>query len=625
MGPLTLRRQEVLVAAFLLILQPVTSAGQRSRPTSRPIADPQGVPDWFQPGRIRPARWDGGPIEARKGVLTGYFPADDPRLLEAERNLYDPKTVELLKTAHINWAWVTWSNGFSPQTEKQQQVLVRNYIALCHHHDIRVAAYISIGNMFWQDMFEHIPGSIAWVKRLPDGSPLFYSRPYRYMADITSAAWLTLQRKRVAAAVRAGADAIWIDNTFQYYGEKPVANFIDSMYAAAAGINPHIVIMSNYNRGIYTWGRLQNGVTTEDGLEPGYYTDGPKPHLVTNAGLMRYQSAIGEGWRPVSVEDGRRHVGTREGRLLEPHKWQLEIAEAAMYHVGFEMFVEGAFARDLYFGEPLALKALKAIGTYNAFLEQYDQYSTHPQSLARVAVLSDTTDTVVPYLNQLSEYNLNYDVIFNYQAPQREALKRYKIIVLPNTNPLGKNWCAALGEWVQEAGGTLIAVQDASLFSPEQASSKQDFGLGNLLGISKLHIPESTLTRPRGKGRAIYLPELPPAEKMASLIRRHIEGSDLAEVEPRAAILSNAAYQPSDRRLVVHLLNYRQELEKGIRVHVRASVERAEILSPDNLGETVPLVQRNGGNTDIVIPELQTYDLLVIHMGGKEVSANDRY
>ncbi len=625
MGPLTLRHQGVLAAAFLLTLLPAAIAGQHARPVSRPVLHPQSLPQWFQPGTVRPARWDGGPIEAQKGILTGYFPTDDPRLLEAERNWYDAKTIQFLKAAHINWAWVTWSNGFSPQTEGPQQALVRNYIALCHQNNIRVAAYISIGNMFWQDMFEHLPASIAWVKRLPDGSPLFYSRPYRYMADITNLAWLKFQKERVAAAVRAGADAIWVDNTFQYYGERQVEHFIDSIYAAAARINPHVVIMSNYNRGIYTWARLQNGVTTEDGQEPGYYTDRPKPFLVTNAGLMRHQYAVGGGGRPVSVEDGRRHVGTREGTLLESHKWQLEIAEAAMYHVGLEIFVEGAFARDLYFGEAEALRDLHAIGTYNAFLERNEEYYLHPQSLARVAILSDTTDAVVPYLNQLSEYNLNYDVIFNYQPPQREAFRKYKVILLPNTNPLSKDWCIALGQWVRKEGGTLIAVQDASLFSPDLASRNQDFGLGEPLGVSKRNIPESTVTRPRGKGLAIYLPELLTAEKMVSLIRLYLRGSELVEVEPHEAILSNAAYQPAHQRIVAHFLNYRQKPEKGIRMHVRAPVERAEILSPDDLSETKALIQRNGGGSDIVVPELRTYDVLVIYLGGKEGAAKNHY
>ena len=83
------------------------------------------------------------------------------------------------------------------------------------------------------------------------------------------------------------------------YRTQDVTYMIDALYDAATKINPHFVIMSNLNRGLYTWGRLQNGVTTEDGEEPGFYIDKQQQYLVTNAGLLRYNYAVGEGWRPV--------------------------------------------------------------------------------------------------------------------------------------------------------------------------------------------------------------------------------------------------------------------------------------------------------------------------------------
>ncbi len=162
----------------------------------RPILDPATVPPWFETGKFRSARWDGGPLEAVKGTLSHWpnYTEDDPRqVLEATRDWYNPKTVELLKMAHINWAWVTWSNGFSPQTERKQWELLGNYITKCHDSHIRVAAYISIANMFWKDMFEHVPGSIGWVERDFQGAPLFYGRPNRYMADIHIPEWIELE------------------------------------------------------------------------------------------------------------------------------------------------------------------------------------------------------------------------------------------------------------------------------------------------------------------------------------------------------------------------------------------------------------------------------------------------
>lgn len=588
----------------------------------REILNPDTVPSWLQTGKFRAARWDGGPIEAEKGILSGwphYKEGDPLQILKATRDWYNPRTIEFLKIAHINWAWVTWSVGFSPATERQQQELVTQYIKLCHQNHIRVTAYISIGNMFWKDMFEHVPASIAEVKRDFHGAPVFYSRPDRYMADIANPDWIDLEKKRVEAAARAGADALWIDNTFSYYSTQDVVHMIDALYDAAAKINPHFVIMSNLNRGLYTWGSLQNGVTTEDGEEPGYYIDKQQQYdLVTNAGLLRYNYAVGENWRPVSVEDGGRHNKIdRIATTMQPRKWQLAIAESAIYHVSLEPFFEGRFLRDLYFGVPEAMEGLRAIGTYNSFLEQNEQYYTHPQSLARVAILSDTTDTVVPYLNQLAKHNLNYDVLFNYQIPQEEHLKQYKVIVLPNTNPLSSVWCEVLARWVQEDGGTLIVVQDASLFSPSSASAMQDFGLGTLLGISKRKIPDSIEVRSQAKGSVVYLPNLPPAGEMFSLIQRYSKQLELVGVEPRDAILSNVAYQPEYRRVVLHLLNYRQESEKGLRVEVGAQVEKIEILSPDHLSTTKAQVLRRGDSWEIVIPELKTYDLVAIYLSGK--------
>ena len=588
--------------------------------SGRPILKPQNIPPWFQTGRFRSARWDVGPLEAEKGRLTGWpnFTADDPRqVLKATRDWYNPRTIEFLKKAHINWVWVTWSNGFSPATEREQQEIIARYIELCHQNNIRVAAYFSVGNMFWKDMFEKVPESITWVDRLEDGNPRFYSPPNRYMADIAHPAWLQLQRQRVEAAARVGADAFWIDNTFDYYGRGKVTRFLDDMYAAASQINPAIVIMSNYNRTVLTWGRLQNGVTTEDGEEPGYYPETREGSaLVANAGLLRHQYKVGEGWRPVSVEFGGRHHGERITTPMAPAKWQLAIAECAMYGVSLEPYFEGLFLRNLYFGVSEALRGLEAIGTYNAFLERHEEYYTNPESAARVAIISDTTDDVIPYLGALSSENLNYDVRFNYQHPTHELLECYKIIVLPNTNPLGVEWCEALDKWANE-GGTLIVVQDASMFSPGATTADQNLGLGTILGISRRSLPEAAHANPRGKGLALYLPELLPAREMVKLVRRHLGDSELAETERRPAILSNIVYQSAKNRAILHLLNYRQDRQQNLRVRVRFPVARVEIASPDPIASKRASVERRGGEWEIVVPELQTYDLVAIYIERK--------
>jgi hypothetical protein len=607
----------LIIAAFLLGPH-VATAQTGSAP--RPILDPSKVPAFFKAGRFRSARWDGGPIEAEKGRLSGWpnFTADDPRqVMQATRDWYNPRTIEFLKTAHINWAWVTWSVGFSLATEKEQWEIVRRYIELCHKNDIRVAAYFSIGNMFWKDMFEKMPESIAWVDRHKDGSPRYYSRPHRYMADISHPGWMNLQRQRVEAAARAGADAFWIDNTFGEYGEESVAEFLDDIYEVASKINPRVVIMSNYNRRILTWGRLQNGVTTEDGEEPGYFADRAGEPLVINAGLLRHAYAVGEGWRPVSVEFGGRHNDdatgtTRMTTPMAPHRWQLAIAECAMYGVSFEPYFEGLFLRDLHFGEAKALEGLQAIGAYNAFLERQEDYFANPQSLAKVAILADATDAVLPFLDRLSRENLNYDVIFNYQRPDLSALNPYKVIVLPNTNPLSPEWGKALAEWVED-GGTLIAIQDASMFAPGGAAPTHEMVLGPVLGISRHKLPAEIHRQSRGKGVAIYLPQLPTVSGLTRLIREQAGRSETVAVEPRQAILSNVAFQPEENRIILHLLNYRQDRQRDVNVRVRRPVTKVEILSPDALSDRKAPVKKVGDDWEITVPDLRTYDLIAIY------------
>jgi hypothetical protein len=186
--------------------------------------------------------------------------------------------------------------------------------------------------------------------------------------------------------------------------------------------------------------------------------------------------------------------------------------------------------------------------------------------------------------------------------------------VLPNTNPLSPEWCAALSRWVQDDEGALISVQDTSLFSPGPAAANQDFGLGALLGISRQSIPESKQVRARGRGSVTYLPGLPPAGEMLSLIQSNLKQPELVEVAPQEATLSNAAFQPEYHRVILHLLNYRQDLRKELHLRVHAAVRKIEILSPDPIGNTPAQIQVHGQEAEIVVPELQTYNLVAIYL-----------
>ena len=138
--------------------------------------DSSSVPEWAKPGRTRFTRWDGGPIETAKAFLSGWpgFNPPIPDYLYVMTNWYDPSTVALLREASYNVVWVTFSNGFSIPTEHSHQEQLRRFIDECHRQGIHVFAYESVANMFWEDMYEHVPESRTWVRLEKDGKPLPY-------------------------------------------------------------------------------------------------------------------------------------------------------------------------------------------------------------------------------------------------------------------------------------------------------------------------------------------------------------------------------------------------------------------------------------------------------------------
>ncbi len=232
---MTLRNRRLLwVAALPLIpallwaqagIEPARESPKTRHPSEWPAGPAKdSIPEWARPGRIHFARWDGGRIETAKAMLSGWpgFNPPDPDRLFAMTNWYNPRTIALLRQAGINVVWVTFSNGFSIPTEQAHQEEVRKYIAECHHQGIHVMAYESIANMFWEDMFEHVPQSRNWLQAGEDGKPVpFGAGDYskmaqvtRYMANLGNPEWVRFLEKRVDLALAAGADGIIYDNNF---------------------------------------------------------------------------------------------------------------------------------------------------------------------------------------------------------------------------------------------------------------------------------------------------------------------------------------------------------------------------------------------------------------------------
>ena len=569
------------------------------------------VPDWAKPGRIRFCRWDGGPIETAKAFLSGWpgFNPPIPDYLYVMTNWYDPRTVALLREASFNVVWVTFSNGFSIPTERSQQEQLRRYIEECHRQGIHVMAYESIANMFWEDMYEHVPESRNWVSLGADGKPVPYGagdytrmgRVTRYMADLANPAWRALLRKRIDLAIDAGADGVMYDNNFGGHLDE-IYQDIDR-YGSAR--KRDFLLMGNFHRNTYVLNRLVNCFTTEDGIEPGVWEGSsdqrlPKADLlpvgsgflVNNIGLFRIHCALSEGWKPMMIEDGRREKGVRETGPMSASRYSLSLAESMMFGIASEGFVEGTFANDLFRDDPEAKLIWRAIGRYNRFFADNEGYYVGARSVASLAVILDDSSEGVELLNGLASRNVMYDVLYEHDVTPGK-LKPYAVVALLTATTVRDRAVKALEEYL--AGGGKVVVAGNVATQDERGSPR----------------PQPSFLRTKtGRGECLYFEKLPPMDELARTLLAADRRPLVSVVAPKG-VLYNVVKQPKTGRVIVHLLNYTLHPVPSVQVTAQGDFGRVRLLTPDSIREPVRVTAFPGATTEVQVPSLGIYSILV--------------
>ncbi len=620
MKPRVLILAAVAAASLLWSQVGMESASKSRYPAAWPAGpSPDSVPEWAQPGRIRFARWDGGRIETAKAMLSGWpgFNPPDPNLLESMTNWYRPETVRYLREAGINLIWVTFSNGFSIQTEEPQQEELRRYIDECHRQGIHVMAYESITNMFWEDMYEHVPGSRNWAHIGKDGKPTSYGsgdytkmgRITRYMADLTKPEWRAYLRRRIDLALDAGADGVMYDNNSSDY----LLDTYREIYQYGSSRKKDFLLMGNFHANTYVFNRLINCITTEDGKEPGIYAESnisagrmARDHstllplgggfLVNNMGLFRIHRALTEGWKPVMIEDGGREVGVRETTPMSAPRHQLALAEAMMYGIAMELFVEGSFANRLKTGDPEARHIWDAIAQYNRFFADHEEFYTGTRSLAPLAIVLDDRSSDVAWLNGLAARNVVYDVLYENDLTS-DKLAPYSAVALLTANTVRAKALAAIEGFVAHGGKLFAAGASATLDETGKERPKPGF-----------------FGKKTGQGECVYYEKLPSLDDLAAALS---SGGLHAAVQVAApkGVFYNALSQSAaggQSRVMIHLLNYTTQPARNIKVTVRGAFKKVTLLSPDGPREPARMLTSSGGVTECEVPELGIYCLLVL-------------
>lgn len=423
------------------------------------------LPVWARRGHCFLTRWDGGPLEVEKGRVSGWpgYDRDGTPHLVALRDWYRPLTLDLALRAGYDVLWVTWSVGFSLEHERPHQRIVEAFIRACHARGVRAIAYLSLANMMREEFFAAVPDAVEWAARdgrgelVPYGAARYAGSATRVMARVDHPGWQERYLlPQVEAAVRAGADGVVFDNTFADAGQDAVGTLLERVWTRMRAVRPEAgLVLSNYNRPIWHWGRLQNALSTEDAAEPGTLAglrlpspesaelpaaetnpnDAPPRRpprgVSTNIGLLQVARAVAQ-WRPSFVEYGGRLAGGRFTRQMAPDRARLAAAECAAFGSALELYVEPQCAALSRYDRE-SVDVLDAVGAVHRFLREHSAwYEDGWESLARVAVLECGDYANASVTDALARAGVLTTVLLEQDQPD---LRPYEAVVLIEGGP----------------------------------------------------------------------------------------------------------------------------------------------------------------------------------------------
>jgi len=649
-----------------------------------------GLPYWAKNGGIAYCRWDGGPLEVAKAHLSFWDYFTSPGAVTGMMGTYTDDGLELLKKAHFNWVWLTWSAGFSYQQEEVQQAILRPFVKKCAEAGIRCTAYLSMCNVFVQDVEANQPELLESLQRNAQGGVIPYAaaryldKPLRLMGCLNHPKWKEHLRNRLKSAIDAGFAGAFYDNLstachcprcqadFEDFAraqtgramKMPVATVklserfeetapdVDrsaeleqqqllqaywshllwrtavEMNEYAESINPDFMVYCNWHVYHHTFGPAQlKALSTEDGQKtsyvgPGYqFPTSPGFEVggyVSNAGLLKRLWAVGEGWRPVRVQNHQPLGPAMEASDFVPYsgsEWQRMIAECWAFRAAQEVFVEGNFMTELFGGVPRAKEAWENIGQYNAFQREHaDLWISAKTSEAAFAVWgrdnhpeTDGDWQRIKLTTALALAGLQFDVVLNRLA-NVEMLSRYPLLWVPGVEVMEDSELEILEAYLKQGGrllttGTFADWQQIGRRRDEAAKQKWIDRLAAAGG-------QRWMAHPDWNDRDICrgTTEVPDA------IMR-LKNEFFIEVDSRDGPVVWAAWRCADGRRVIFLLNPDQRAaRRDVRIKFKKSAGESIWRSPDR-GANKAAIRHDKDVMECLVNRLDIFGFLEIAAG----------
>lgn len=115
-----------------------------------------------------------------------------------------------------------------------------------------------------------------------------------------------------------------------------------------------------------------------------------------------------------------------------------------------------------------------------------------------------------------------------------------------------------------------------------------------------------------GNGHCDFLEHLPPIDELAEILKR-LAGGDLPEIKAPPEVIYNLEGQPSQHRIILHLLNYSTKLIRNVGIRMTGKFRTATLLTPDfpdPLALTISCPSAH--SIHMSVPRMRIYAVLVL-------------
>ena len=164
-------------------------------------------------------------------------------------------------------------------------------------------------------------------------------------------------------------------------------------------------------------------------------------------------------WVAEGVANGMRPWFTKFSGVLYDRRWLNTVEK--IYQV---LYRNESYLRNI---SPLARVGL-------VFAEQYPNYGNKPWQ-------QRNADHGSGMYHALLENRIPFEMV-NSRLLDKEHLKSFRLLILPNISTLSDSQCDQIKKYVEE-GGSIVATFETSLYD-ENGNQRENFGLSGLLGVS---------------------------------------------------------------------------------------------------------------------------------------------